>query len=295
VQARAYVVLSRAYVWKSLFDQAGEAINKALRLAPNDAEVNFRAASQRLGSSVDFEAYSMLRKAYSLDPNDSRKAYLLAYVCAVIGENDLREKWMQKAIQLESDPDRRKMLECELLAQRRDYQKAFSELKDLPPDAVAYNPSALDLRVECAERLRDWPFVIQATEAKANTDAWAQFHLALAYYLSGDANRASAEATKLQTQAKSLLSIHPTDRDAMYYLAISDRILGLRDEANEFLRKLFPESISVLPNAVNLLRDDPSLDVFKQDSSFQELMASFDKKDAETRARIAELEKSSPQ
>jgi TolB-like protein/Tfp pilus assembly protein PilF len=294
-QARAYVVLSRAYVWKSLFDQAGEAINKALRLAPNDAEVNFRAASQRLASSADFEAYSMLRKAYSLDPNDPRKAYLLALISAVIGENDLREKWMQKTMQLETDPDRRKMLECELLAQRRDYQKAFDELKDLPSNAVAYGPSALDLRVECAERLSDWSFVIQATEAKANTDPWAQFHLALAYHLSGDATRAHAEATKLQTQAKSLLSIHPTDRDAMYYLAVSDRILGLRDEANDLLRKLFPESISILPNAVNLLRDDPSLDVFKQDSSFQELMASFDKKDAETRARIAEIEKSSPQ
>jgi tetratricopeptide (TPR) repeat protein len=292
-QARAYVVLSRAYVWKSLFDQAGEAINKALRLAPNDAEVNFRAASQRLASSADFEAYSMLRKAYSLDPNDPRKAYLLALISAVIGENDLREKWMQKTMQLETDPDRRKMLECELLAQRRDYQKAFEGLKDLPADAVAYGPSALDLRVECAERLSNWSFVIQATEAKANTDPWAQFHLALTYHLSGDATRAHVEAMKLQTQAKSLLNIHPTDRDAMYYLAVSDRILGLRDQANDLLRKLFPESISVLPNAVNLLRDDPSLDVFKQDSSFQELMASFDKKDAETRARIAEFEKGS--
>jgi non-specific serine/threonine protein kinase len=294
-QARAYVVLSRAYVWKSLFDQAGEAINKALRLAPNDAEVNYRAASQRLASSVDFEAYSMLRKSYSLDPNDPRKSYLLAYVCAVIGEDDLREKWMQKTIQLETDPNRRKMLECELLAQRREYLKAFNDLKDLPPDAVAYNPSALDLRVECAERLRDWAFVIRATGAKADTDAWAQFHLSLAYHFSDDATRASAEATKLQTQAKSLLSVHPTDRDAMYYLAVSDRILGLRDEADTLLRKLFPESISVLPNALNLLRDDPSLDVFKQDSGFQQLVASFDKRDEETRARIAEIEKNSPQ
>jgi TolB-like protein/thioredoxin-like negative regulator of GroEL len=291
-QARAYVVLSRAYGRKNLFEQAGETITKALKLAPNDAEVNFRAASERIRSSVDAEAYSMLRKSYSLDPNDPRKAYLLAYICAVIGENDLYEKWMQKTIQLESDPDRRKMLECELLAHRRDYLTAFNELKDLPPDAVAYNPSALDLRVECAERLRDWSFVIQATEAKADTDPWAQFHLALAYYFSGDAAKARAEATKLQTQAKSLLSVHSTDRDALYYLAISDRILGLRDEANELLRKLFPESFSELPNALNLLRDDPSLDVFKQDDSFQELLAGFDKKDAETRARIAELEKS---
>jgi Tfp pilus assembly protein PilF len=294
-QARAYVVLARAYRCKNLFDQAAETITKALRLAPNDAEVNFRAGSQRLGSSADSEAYSMLRKAYSLDPNDPRKSYLLGLICAVIGEDELREKCMQRTIQLESDADRKKMLECELLTQRREYLKAFNELKDLPPDAVAYGPSALDLRVACAERASDWSFAIRATEAKADTDAWAQFHLALAYHFSGDATRASAEATKLQTSAKSLLTIHSTDRDGMYYLAVSDRILGLRDEANELLRKLFPESISVLPESLTLFRDDPSLDVFKQDSSYQELVASYDKKDAETRARIAEIEKSSPQ
>jgi tetratricopeptide (TPR) repeat protein len=117
-QARAYVVLARAYRCKNLFDQAAETITKALRLAPNDAEVNFRAGSQRLGSSADSEAYSMLRKAYSLDPNDPRKSYLLGLICAVIGEDELREKCMQRTIQLESDADRKKMLECELLTQR---------------------------------------------------------------------------------------------------------------------------------------------------------------------------------
>ncbi len=294
-QARAYVVLSRAYVWKNLFEQARETITKGLRLAPNDAEVNFRAGSQMLGSSVGPEAYFLLRKSYSLDPNDPRKPYLLAYICVVIGENDLREKWMQKTIQIESDPERRKLLECERLAQRREYLEAFKQLKDLPPNLVAYGPSVLDLRVECAERLGDWPSVIQAVETKADSDPWSQFHLALAYHLSGDVTKASAEATKLQTRAKALLSVHPADRDAKYYLAVSDRILGLKDEANEILRQLFPESISALPNALNLLRDDPSLDVFKQDGGFQELMASFDKKDSETRARIAEIEKGTAQ
>ena len=294
-QARAYVVLSRAYVWKNLFEQAAETITKALRLAPNDAEVNFRAGSQMLSSSVGPEAYSLVRKSYSLDPNDPRKPYLLAYICVVIGDNDLREKWMQKTIQIESDPERRKLLECERLAQRREYLAAFKQLKDLPPDLVAYGPSVLDLRIECAERLGDWSSVIQAVETKAESDPWSQFHLALAYQLSGDVTKANAEATKLQTRAKALLSVHPTDRDAKYYLAVSDRILGLKDEANELLRQLFPESISELPNALNLLRDDPSLDVFKQDGGFQELMASFDKKDSETKARIAEIEKGAAQ
>ena len=132
-------------------------------------------------------------------------------------------------------------------------------------------------------------------ETKAESDPWSQFHLALAYQLSGDVTKANAEATKLQARARALLNVHPTDRDAKYYLAVSDRILGLKDEANELLRQLFPESISELPNALNLLRDDPSLDIFKQDGGFQELMASFDKKDSETKARIAEIENGAAQ
>ena len=292
-QAYAYVVLSRALAWKNLFDQATEAVNQALRLAPNDSEVNFRAGSLMLNSAVSPEAYALLRKAYSLDPNDPRKAYLLAYICAIIGEDDLREKWMQKTIQLESDPDRRKLLECERLVQRREYQTAYEALKNLPDQLVAYGPSALDLRIECAERLGDWASVIQGVQAKAATDLCSQFHLTLAYQLSGDITKASSEATTLQTRAKAVLSIHPTDRDAKYYLAFSDRLLGRKDEASEILRQLFPVSIIPSPNALSLLRDDPSLDVFKQDDSFKELVAGVDKRDNETRARIVEIEKNS--
>ena len=292
-QAYAYVVLSRALAWKNLFDQASEAVNQALRLAPNDSEVNFRAGSLMLNSAASPEAYALLRKAYSLDPNDPRKAYLLAYICAITGEDDLREKWMQKTIQLESDPDRRKLLEYERLVQRREYRTAYEALKDLPDQLVAYGPSALELRTECAERLGDWASVIQEVQAKAATDLWSQFHLTLTYQLSGDITKASTEAMTLQTRAKAVLSVHPTDRDAKYYIAFSDRVLGRKDEASEILRQLFPVSITPLPNALSLLRDDPSLDVFKQDDSFKELMAGIDKRDNETRNRILEIEKSS--
>jgi TolB-like protein len=291
-QARAYVVLARAFVWKNLFDQAGDAVNKALQLAPNDAEVNFRAASQMLASKVSVEAYSLLRKSHVLDPNDPRKPYLLAYICSAVEETDLQEKWMQKAIHLESDPDRRKLLESQRLALRQEYAPAIKELKGLPADFVAYGPSVQELTVVCSERLGDWPSAIEAVQTDVQDEPWRLFHLALAHRQSGEATKALDEAAKLQALAKSLIEVHPTDRDAKYFLAFSDRILGLTDEANEILRQLFPEGISVLPSgALTLLRADPSLNVFAHDRGFQDLMATFDRKNAETRARILDVEK----
>lgn len=291
-QVRAYVVLARALGWKGLSRQAEEAVSKALRLAPNDAEVNFRAASQMLSSTVSAEAYSLLRKSHSLDPNDPRKAYLLAYACFVVGENELRERWMQKAINLESDAERRRLLECQRLVQQGDYSHALAELQKLPPGLFAYGSSLDDLIVACMERLKDWPSVIRKVEVRTDDDPWRLFHLTLAYYQLGESAKAAESASKLQTQAKARLAVHPDDRDAEYYLAFSNRILGNKEDAYELLRRLFPGTLSELPNALILVRADPSLDVFGGDNEFQDLMASIDTKNAEIRAGIEQTEKS---
>jgi TolB-like protein/Flp pilus assembly protein TadD len=294
-QVRAYVVLARALGWKGLSQQAEEAVNKALRLAPNDAEANFRAASQMLSSTVSAEAYSLLRKSHSLDPNDPRKAYLLAYACFVVGENELRESWMQKAINLESDAERRRLLECQRLVQQGDYSHALAELQKLPPGLIAYGSSLDDLIVACMERLKDWPSVIRKVELRTDDDPWRLFHLTLAYYQSGESAKAAESASKLQTGAKASLAVHPDDRDAKYYLAFSNRILGNKENAYDLLRRLFPGTLNELPDALILVRADPSLDVFAGDNEFQDLMASFDKKNAEVRAGIEQTEKGSSQ
>ena len=290
-QVRAYVVLARAFNCKNLFAEAGEAENKALQLAPNDAEVNFRAASQMLRIAATAEAYSLLRKSHSLDPNDPRKPYLLAHICNVVQEGGLRDKWMQRAIDLESDSARRSLLECERLVQRGNYAAALTELKKLPVDLYAYGPSVLDLILGCSECLGDWSSVIQIVKQRPEDDPWALFHLVLANYESGDVAKTTANATKLQALAKSRLAVYRSDRDSEYYLAFSDRILGNKVEAYEMLRQLFPGTIDVLPYALTLMRADRSLDVFSRDSEFQDLLAGFDKKNAEIRARIIEIEK----
>ena len=286
-QVRAYVVLARALGCKGLSQQAEEEVRKALRLAPNDAEANFRAASEMLRSTVNAEAYTLLRKSHSLDPNDPRKPYLLAYACFVVGESELREKWMQKAIDLENDPERRRLLECERLVQRGDYSRALAELQKLPPGLIAYGPSLDELIVACWERLKDWSSVIGKVQPCVDRDPWCLYQLTLAYYQSAESAKATESATKLRVQVKDRLTVSPADRDADYYLAFSDRVLGNKEEAYNVLRRLFPGTLGQLPNALTFARADPSLEIFAGDNEFKDLMTEFEKKNAEVRAGIA--------
>ncbi len=52
----------------------------------------------------------------------------LALVCWTVGENDLAEKWMQRALQLEPDPQRHQLMECERLVYRKDYGAALARV-----------------------------------------------------------------------------------------------------------------------------------------------------------------------
>jgi serine/threonine protein kinase len=290
-QVRAYVVLARAFNYKDLTDQARDAIATALRLAPNDAETNFRAASGMLRSSVNAEEYSLLRKAHSLDPTDPRKPYLLGQLCAFVGEDGLRESWMQKAIVLETDPGRRSMLECERLVQRGDYAAAITALRKLPADLYAYGPSVEGLLLACLGRSGQWTSVIQTVEPRKDKELWALFYLVLAYNHLGRITNGNDLVTTLHERAKSQLEVHPSDRDANFYLAFSDRISGRTEEAYEILHKLFPETIVPLDYAMTLMGADSALDAFSSDSEFQKMAASFEQRNKAIRDRIDEIER----
>ena len=287
-QVRAYVVLARAFATKDLPEQAREAVTRALRLAPNDAEANFRAASQFAYS--DPEAYELMRKAESIDPNDPRKPYLLARICTIVGEDRLREKWMEKAIGLENDADRRQLMEAERLVFGRNYSTAQTMLQQLRSGLMTYGSSVLELRIGCAERLGDGRAVLQMLQENnegAGDEAWRLFHTVQALGESGDVAGAHDNAARLQSLAKSNLSVNSQDLAEGYYLAFSDRVLGQKDDAYEILKRIFPGLIDYLP----LLSADHSLDTFRQDSEFQELWKSFDAKNEETRKRIEEVER----
>jgi TolB-like protein/Tfp pilus assembly protein PilF len=289
-QVRAHIALARAFTLKALPEQARDAVDKALQLAPNDAEVNFRAASQLAYS--DPEAYHLMRKAHTLSPNDPRAPYLLAQMCTIVGEAGLREKWMRKAISLESDTDRRRMLEAEQLVFQGEYRSALAALKSLPPGLTTYGSPVFELMVVCSERLNDGAAVLEMmnTEAaNAYSDEWRLFYTIQGLLETGDVSGTREDARRLQGLARSSFSVNGHDQLAGYYLAFSDRVLGQKDEAFKVLRQIFPRIIDALP----LFRADPSLDVFATDNEFQDLMRAFEAKNAETRKRINDDEKSS--
>jgi tetratricopeptide (TPR) repeat protein len=221
---------------------------------------------------------------------------LLALFCAVISERELQDKWMQQAIRLETNADRRRLLQCESLIWDGDYAAALAEAKQLPTDLQAYGPSAGQLVVGCLERLGDWTSVKEIVQHQKDTlrDSLAvEFNLVLALYESGDAAHALEKIPELQASVRSRLAINVKDGDAGYYLAFCYRLLGQKEQAYALLRQVLPENISSFPYALTLKRADPSLDVFAKDPEYQAMIAGFEKKNEETRRYIRELEKTS--
>lgn len=183
------------------------------------------------------------------------------------------------------------MLECERLVQRGDYKAAIAALQKLPADLYAYGPSVEGLSLACLGRSGQWASVIQAVEPRKDKELWALFYLVLAYDHLGKITNGNDLVTTLHERAESQLEVHPSDRDANFYLAFSDRISGRTEKAYEILHKLFPETIVPLDYTMTLMGADSGLDVFKSDPEFQTLAASFEKRNQVIRDRIDEIER----
>jgi serine/threonine protein kinase/tetratricopeptide (TPR) repeat protein len=287
-QARCYLVLARAFLAKSLPEQAQKAIQQALELAPNDAEANFWAASQL--PFTDPEAYALLRKSHALDPTDPRQPYLLGLICAIFRESELMERWMQRAINLEDDPDRHQMLELERMVFRGDLKGAIVGLQKTSPYLVTYGPSALDLLVGCLERVGNWSEALRLSNAESNNKAyatWALFHAALALKGLGQEAQAVQKMSQLLKMERDQFAINKKDIYAGMYLAFGSRLVGQKDEAYRYFRSVFPDLVDYLP----LLWSNAAFDLFAGDSEYRSILAEFEKKSGAARARILEIER----
>ncbi|PWT85763.1 MAG: hypothetical protein C5B58_02530 [Acidobacteria bacterium] len=290
-QARGYAVLSRAFFHKGWLDKAHESIQKALRLAPNDEEVNVRAARllAETGQLADF--YAAVRKCERLNPEDPSQPYLLAQISREVEDEELMEKWMQRAILLEVDPDRRRLMECEQIIFRRDFKGALECLEQLPLEVSAYGSSATELAVGCSERVGDWPSVVRLTSAaleRGENEQWACLQLALALRALGRDAEARQKMQRLMELARAELTVNENDALSNFYMAAANRLFEHKDEAYQYLRKIFPRMLGYL----DLSRDDWALELFAPDIEFKNMMSDFDKKIKLYRARIREIERS---
>jgi serine/threonine protein kinase/tetratricopeptide (TPR) repeat protein len=290
-QVRGYAVLGRAFFYKGWLDKAHESVQKAVQLAPNDAEVNMRAANLLAETAQLADWYAAVRKCERLNPEDPSHPYLLAAISRVVEDNELMEKWMQRAIALEVDPDRRRLMQCEQLIFLRDFKGALEGLLQLPPEISAYGSRVRELVVGCLERVGDWPSVVRLTSAaleRDENDQCARLHLALALRASGRNAEARQKMQRLMDLAREKLAIKENDAQSNWYLATANRFFEHKDEAYQYLRKTFPRMLEYL----DLLLDDSSLELFAPDVEFKNFISEFDGKIEFYRARIREIERS---
>ena len=291
-QPRAYIGLASAFNLKGSFDQMDTPVRTALELAPNDWDANRIAAAEFTQSRRELEMYASIRKCFITNPYDSWAPYELALVCWTVGENDLAQKWMQAAIHLEPDPQRRHLMECERLVYNKDYGAALSGLQGLPPDLKTHYTTAADLVLFCSMQLGDWLTVIQRVDSKLKADRenpTSLLRLALALHESSQEPEARRTAEQVVTFAQQKLSSAESSRWIRFDLAVGLRLLNRYPDAYRYLREMiahggFPDPV-LGPN-------DPSLDLFKADSEFQGILAEINRQNESKRAGIREIEKS---
>ncbi|MBV9274953.1 MAG: protein kinase [Verrucomicrobia bacterium] len=287
-QLRAYTELANAYNLKGWIDRMAEPVRKALELAPNDWDANRMAAAELTELRRPKELYERIRKCFVTNPFDSWAPYELALICWSTGAKELAEKWMRRAIDLETNPPRRQLMEEERFVYRGDYAAALPGLQQLPSDLKTHYTAAGDLLLFCFMQSGKWSAVADIIQSKPDKDSPTnQMRLALASRTVNEFEAARQIAERMLISAQVKLAAGKSPRWMRFDLAIGNRLLERKEPAYQNLRQLldsggFPDPI--------LGPVDPGLDVFKSDAEFEAIQSELEKKNAEVRSEILEIE-----
>lgn len=289
-QLRGYTGLARALSAKGALSRMEAPVKKALEIAPNDWDANRMAAAWLTDSALDDRVYQFARKCYLASPNDPWAPYELALVCVAVGEKNLADRWIQLAISLESDPQRKRMMQAERLVYRGQYAAALPELRLLPPDKKTFYASASELVLFCTMKTGDWPGAVRMLQEKLGVDSSNPLtlaRLALAFRAAGRDTEAIDSANHAVLLAQQRLLTAKKTRGLLWDRSISSRLLDHKDDAYARLHELI--AAGGFPDPV-LGPRDPALDVFKSDPEFRLVWADLEKRNAEIRGRILEIE-----
>jgi eukaryotic-like serine/threonine-protein kinase len=298
LEVRGYTELARAFLNKRSAERAHEPIRKALELNPNDWRANRFAADELSGTGLYDEMYFYLRKCFAVNPNDSYAPNLMGYICWIVGDNDLAEKWMQRAIDVEFDPQRRLIMECERSVLRGDYAAAVPGLKQLPQGFYGDAYSASGLLIDCLVHLKDWPGLLQlivdlkqaGDTRKGRDPGTLLMPEAIALRALGRETEARQTAERCETITGDHLRMKQYDEHWNHWmLAFCARFLGRKEEAYQHMHLAFVNGDVAF---LGWLPDGPSLQVFKPDQEFQAILSERNRQNVGKRARIIALEKS---
>jgi TolB-like protein len=291
-QVRAYTELADAFNLKGSFEQMSGPVRTALELAPNDWDANRMAAAEFTEARREEDMYTSIRKCFVTNPYDSWAPYQLALICWTVGEKALAEKWMERAINLQAEPQKRQLMECERLVYSEEYAAALPELERLPVDLRTQYSSAGDLALFCYMQSGNWAAVIRAVQVKLNADGQnptALLRLAMALTWSGQEADADGIAERVVTFAQQKLPTAKSPRWMRFDAAVGLRMLNHVEDAYSQLHELLVKG--GFPDPV-LGPKDPGLDFFKPDKEFQSVMADLNRQNQVKRARILEIERS---
>jgi serine/threonine protein kinase/tetratricopeptide (TPR) repeat protein len=288
-QVRAYTGLARALYYKGLDREAHEQTLVALKLAPNDPYANWRAAYDADALAKVDEQYRILLRCHALSPNSPEYLYNLGAVSAWAGETETMEKWMDRAIKVETDPQRRTILKCERLVFRHEWQNAITAMKGLPLELLAYDHSVFELLLACSARSGDWNSVMRIANSKlgdtsrvSNWRAYSLLYLALAERQAGREAEMKGHAQRLGSFVREKGTEQDISHWEIFYLAASERFLGQKEQAYNRFGPIFSPVLRHLP----LMSRDPALDIFRDDPEFQDLTAKLESEREKTRAQI---------
>jgi eukaryotic-like serine/threonine-protein kinase len=292
-EVRGYTELANALSYKGSYQEAHELIRKALELDPNDWRANLFASDDLAGTRLYDQRYAYLRKSFAVNPTDTHAPNSMGYLCWIAGDNEWAEKWLQRSIDLETDPERHLMMECERLVLRGDYAAALPDLQKLPEDFFADSWSASNLSLNCYFHVKDWAALLRVSNdfAKYPHNGMALIPVAIALRNLGRELEAKESAERGEVRTRDNLATNEGGPRFWneWILGCAARFLDRKEEAYEYVRASFAHGDIF---SYGLMPDGPSLSIFKPDPEFQAMLAVREKENAELRAKMRAIEAS---
>ena len=293
-EVRGYTELANALSYKGEGKEAHEAIRKALELDPNDWRANLFASDDLAGTRLYDQRYAYLRKSFAVNPTDTHAPNSLGYLCWIAGDNEWAEKWLQRSIDLETDPQRHLMMECERLVLRGDYAAALPGLQKLPADFFADSWAVSGVLLDCYFHVKDWTALFRASDdflkLTEGRGATALIPAAIALRNLGRELEAKESAERCEAAMRSDLATNQGDRFwNEWIVGCAARFLDRKEEAYEYVRASFAHGDVF---SLGLMPDGPSLSIFKPDPEFQAILAVREKENAELRTKMRAIEAS---
>jgi tetratricopeptide (TPR) repeat protein len=289
-EVRGYDQLGRAYYAKGWYAQCNGALEKALELDPEDGRTNALAAMYYLAKHEFGLSYQFFRKAYSKDQTEPRWVYYASKILFGAKLGEVADRWIQQALDRETNPQRHHMMECYRAMWRGQYEAASAGFAQLPPDLKNYDFSVIDGRLACAIGTRDWARVIEHCYEQLQAvphDIWSRTYLAIAMDATGRQAQAKELAEEIVRRGLERLDQPGQPEvpwDVPLCVAWAKRYLDEKAEGHRYLqRHLSHRTLLHLPLGV----ENPILNVFRDDSEFAAITADMDAKFDFVREAIA--------